>query len=228
MKKCLICADPLSGELTWSSFFTTTNVSKVCLVCLSAFEEIRGPQCDLCGRLSSQRNCQDCKQWLNFYNGKDVLIKNMSLFSYNEFMQAFMTQWKYRGDYCLGNVFRKKVLEFYRNELLNLPKNMIVIPIPLSEPRLMTRAFNQAEQIADFLPLPKKNVLVRKTSEKQAKKSRYERLLTQNPFELVNQINTPVLLVDDIYTTGRTIRHAAEVLRHGGCKSVYAFTLIRS
>ena len=37
-----------------------------------------------------------------------------------------------------------------------------------------------------------------------------------------------LLLVDDIYTTGTTIRHATQVLMEGGAKSVKAFTLIRA
>jgi len=51
--------------------------------------------------------------------------------------------------------------------------------------------------------------------------------MTVNPFNLVKSLNNPVLLVDDIYTTGRTLRHAAQLLKEAGCQEVYALTLCR-
>lgn len=36
-----------------------------------------------------------------------------------------------------------------------------------------------------------------------------------------------ILLVDDIYTTGSTLRHAATMLLEAGAKSVSSLTLIR-
>nr|WP_165861000.1 phosphoribosyltransferase [Lactiplantibacillus pentosus] len=36
-----------------------------------------------------------------------------------------------------------------------------------------------------------------------------------------------ILIVDDIYTTGRTIRHAASLLLENGAKSVTGLTLAR-
>ena len=40
--------------------------------------------------------------------------------------------------------------------------------------------------------------------------------------------NTTYILVDDIYTTGTTLRHAAAVLKEAGAGRVEAVTLIRA
>ena len=40
--------------------------------------------------------------------------------------------------------------------------------------------------------------------------------------------NTTYILIDDIYTTGTTLRHAATVLREAGAERVEAVTLIRA
>jgi len=93
--------------------------------------------------------------------------------------------------------------------------------------RLQERGFNQAEVLAAFLPIENRSLLTRIHSEKQSKMTRSERISTKNPFEIVGHINKKVILVDDIYTTGRTLRHAATLLKEHGCPQVYAYTLIR-
>src|SRR5690625_1097913 len=77
------------------------------------------------------------------------------------------------------------------------------------------------------LPAENKDILTRIHSEKQSKKTRSERLSADNPFVAAKKVNKPVILVDDIYTTGTTLRHAATLLKEQGCPEVYAYTLIR-
>ncbi len=104
----------------------------------------------------------------------------------------------------------------------------LIVPIPLSDERLYERAFNQAEVIAKWIQPEIDLILRREHREKQSKKSRHERITSKNPFILTKTINKPVLLVDDIYTTGTTLRHASTMLKKHGCPRVDAFTLIRS
>lgn len=65
----------------------------------------------------------------------------------------------------------------------------------------------------------------------QSKKTRKERMRLQQPFAIKKKTkkikNCSVILVDDIYTTGRTLFHAAAVINDCYPKSLNTFTLAR-
>ena len=66
----------------------------------------------------------------------------------------------------------------------------------------------------------------------QSAKNRAQRLLTPQPFTLAPQAKDlchgqRVLLLDDVYTTGRTLRHAATQINLTGAKAVTSLTLAR-
>ena len=198
----------------------------LCSECKQGLEWINGNRCDRCSRNTIEKRCPDC-QWWEKQEEIDSLLFNYSIFSYNALMKEIIAKWKYRGDYYVGYVFENYVKEAFRKKYSFLKKNGLVVPIPLSEERLLDRGFNQAKMIADFLPIETKEILTRLHGEKQSKKSRKERITTENPFFIRETINKPVLLVDDIYTTGTTLRHAARLLKEHGCPNVYALTLVR-
>lgn len=158
---------------------------------------------------------------------EDPLTRNVSIYTYNPLMREIIAKWKYRGDYMLIHMFRHIVRDTFLKQFTSIAKKALIVPIPLSHDRLLERGFNQAEALAHMLPGSQGNILMRTHSEKQSKKTRVERLSSQNPFAMKKKINKPVILVDDIYTTGMTLRHAAAILRKNGCPVVYAFTLIR-
>ncbi len=142
-------------------------------------------------------------------------------------MQDVIAKWKYRGDYILGTAFKQDFIRSFSKRFSFLKKEALLVPIPLSKERMHERGFNQAKVLAEFLPRPCEDILTRVDSEKQSKKSREERIYTANPFNLTKIVNKPVILVDDIYTTGTTLRHAGTILKAHGCPEVYALTLIR-
>ena len=118
----------------------------------------------------------------------------------------------------------KKLLKHY--------PNAVVCPIPLSEKRQQTRGFNQVEAILSEANIPYKCLLKKKIdTSAQAKKTRDERLLMPQPFEVnvdKNKImNQEIILVDDVYTTGRTMFYAAECLLPYQPKKIRTFTLAR-
>ncbi|QUL54562.1 ComF family protein [Paenibacillus tritici] len=141
----------------------------------------------------------------------------------------------------------------------NLWQADLLVPVPVSTVRLLERGFNQAEQLAavlcrsrDLLQLP---LLVRTHhTAKQSFKSRSERLadmkhaFTGNTDEgvlhrLREQLDATafrgqqrplrIIIIDDIYTTGSTIRACADAL-HRLCESmgctaeIYSLTWARS
>jgi len=102
----------------------------------------------------------------------------------------------------------------------------------LSQERLYERGFNQAEALILEAGFKSTTLLTRIHTEKQSKKSRTDRIHLPQVFQFDSNRSIPlegkdVLLVDDIYTTGSTLRHAAKILLEHGAKKVDSFTLAR-
>lgn len=230
MNNCLWCHEKIIEELNWSTIFVGNKSTKVCAQCYEGFSFINQKRCRKCFKKTSVSPCDDCRRWDKFYEGRDPLKRNIATFTYNNFMKAVIAKWKYRGDFELIHMFSdpiKKSISTYFHDIL---KKAIIVPIPLSDERLQERGFNQASAIAHQITRDKnkvKNILVRVHNEKQSKKNRFQRIYRKNPFKLRKKTNKTVILVDDIYTTGTTLRHAASLLKQKGCPAIYSYSLIR-
>lgn len=131
----------------------------------------------------------------------------------------------------------------------------LLVPVPVSEPRLQERGFNQAERLADVLSrsrgIPQLPLLIRTHhTGKQSFKHRAERLVDMkhafaaNPeaFRHLTELAEPslslvrpfrIIIVDDIYTTGSTVRSCADVISEvavacGLRTEIYALTWARA
>jgi ComF family protein len=108
-----------------------------------------------------------------------------------------------------------------------LPK-LLVVPVPLHAEKLQTRGFNQAELIAASfcqitnLPLRPHGLTRTRSTAAQAGLSKSDRqqnlrdAFTLGPDFLRQLPRQPVLLLDDIYTTGATARSAIATLNQAG------------
>lgn len=238
---CLYCHEEIRPSITWESLFLGPENQLLCESCLSKLDRIEGETCRICGRPFSKMAdsykkgeiCLDCLRWEERDEWRGVLTQNISLFIYNEFLKEIIARYKYRGDYELVKIF---VPEF-KKTLQTIDYDWLV-PIPLSEKRLYERGFNQSEALLREAREEYKLFLQRIHSEKQAKKSRLERIQSPNVFTLNHSRFTEeqhsnkitgktILLIDDIYTTGTTLRQAATVLRQAGAKSVLSLTIAR-
>ncbi|MBW1605965.1 ComF family protein [Lactobacillus sp. Sy-1] len=137
-----------------------------------------------------------------------------------------MHRYKFVGDYQLRNVFLEQMSNYA------LATKRLVVPIPLTPGTLQKRAFNQT---LGLLSVPTFQCLETKGLHKQtdqSKRGREQRKAMKQPFKLVAEladqvVGQDVLIVDDVYTTGTTIRFAAQLLVESGAKSVRGLTLAR-
>lgn len=224
---CLLCEKEIVPVVTWTSLFMAEKKVLICPLCEKKFQKIEGGSCGICGKQSEVETCHDCLRWNEEVEWMGALKKNISLYAYNDWMKEMMARWKFRGDIVLIQIFQEQIREAW--EQVAQEVNLIV-PIPLSEERFYERGFNQAEEIAKLLPYPYEEHLIRIHSEKQSKKNRLERITGENVFRFKQGgevIGKNILLVDDIYTTGTTIRHAASTLKNHGAKDIFSFTIAR-
>ncbi|WP_052087946.1 ComF family protein [Paenibacillus wynnii] len=206
--------------------------------------------------------------------------------AYNSVMREWLGQYKYRGneryapilglmlekayqmlkvqheDVVYQNTFirPRSAFPFRRSPSIVSWKADLLVPVPVSEPRLIERGFNQAERLAAELSwrtgIPLLPLLVRTHhTDKQSFKGRAERLtnmkhafgpnssISEDYFNWLMGItafhdtNYPrpvrIIIVDDIYTTGSTIRACAESVRQmteacGFRSDIYSLTWARS
>src|SRR5699024_6068609 len=115
--------------------------------------------CSRCSKYTESKLCEDCKEWDTIYNQNSPLTKNISLFKYNDFIKEVITKWKYRGDYVLAHVFKNSLTDHFY-DFFPIRK-ILIVPIPLSNDRLLERGFNQAEVLANLLPGKVEKLLTR-------------------------------------------------------------------
>ncbi|MHC2833219.1 phosphoribosyltransferase family protein [Bacillus sp. F9_6S_D1_P_5] len=232
---CLLCDEYMLETVSWYTFFVKSHKKYVCNRCERKLSYIIGEICIECGRpledLPSEYKendiCVDCVRWIN--EDKYRPFKNRSLYVYDDEMKEIVTQFKFRGDAELVHVFHQSFRELFQKYFTNVST---VIAVPLSRERQYERGFNQAELLATCLPV---NIsypsLRRRETEKQSKKTRKERLSGSNPFYFQGEEmfhGQHILLVDDVYTTGITVRQIGSLLYNRGAREVSSLTLCRS
>jgi competence protein ComFC len=221
---CKVCSGEFSPTISWGTVLFIETQPAICERCRNKLQRITGPLCTICGRpMPKTMTCNDCQK-----HQQNVLRKNRSLFTYTETTKELMNRFKFRGDAELASIFQKDFKQLFRNEF-NFTNT--IIPIPLSAERHYERGFNQAELLARLLDKPITDVLVKAHQEKKSKKGKTARLLENNPFFItkVGVVKSMhILLIDDIYTTGTTVRNASEILLKAGAESCSSMTLIRS
>jgi competence protein ComFC len=231
--QCLNCFEVIAPIIGWRALFSPEKEQLLCPNCEGRLEKISGETCRVCSRPFSNLAemfrhgdmCHDCKRWEEDEQWKGYLEKNVSLYLYNDFLKELIARYKFRGDYVLAKVFAEPL-----KELIHSMNADLLVPIPLSKERLYERGFNQAAALLVEAGYPTPDILSRIHSEKQSKKSRSDRIQLPQVFEInpsTSLQNKKVVLMDDIYTTGSTLRHAAKLIKEAGAASVQALTLAR-
>lgn len=164
--------------------------------------------------------CHDCllklQPVLNSFFIDDV--ECFHIYFYNEKVQELLYQFKGCKDYELKTIF----LEYFRYYLNLKFHNYEIVPAPSNAESDKERGFNHVEEIFGSLRL-KINKCIHKTKAvKQAdlntkQRENIEKFLIIDDVDLRNK---KVLLVDDVYTTGSTIRAMIKLVKGKGAKKI--------
>ena len=149
-----------------------------------------------------------------------------SFFHYSGPVQKAIKALKYRYVSDLAEEFISLV-PFLPSTIYD--QRSILVPVPLHLSRLRYRGFNQAEELGKLLRIPMRTDILRRTkaTQPQAEMKRSERLENMKNVFDAHDIIDDILLFDDVFTTGATMRSAANVLKRAGAKRVWAVTIAR-
>lgn len=174
---------------------------------------------------------------------------------HDAFAKKIVWEIKYRGNTKLANIIGKLLCEkilhkiaegcFFGDQLFGPHEKILVIPIPISARRLKHRGFSQTELIAkamlehipedlreSFLYRPDILEKIKETPPQASLGSRASRLSNLfGAFALKNAEiaatihGKNIILIDDVITTGATMKEVAGTLLDAGAKSITGFAI---
>lgn len=168
-----------------------------------------------------------------------------SLGVYKDPLRSAIQQLKYKGIKELAEILVNITLEYwvkYQPFLLDQIKKdkgngWAVIPVPLHWWRANSRGYNQSSLIGQILSKSLglgysealRRIRFTKSQTKLKGKQRRENIFGAFEISLDYEPRTmnSVLLIDDVWTTGSTMRECCYILKRNGAKKVWAITLAR-
>jgi ComF family protein len=156
-------------------------------------------------------------------------------FRYDHPLDLLEARFKFRGDLAAGRVLAELMIERARFELPAMPALLVAVPLHVS--RLRERGYNQAFELAKplarALGVALDRDLLQRTRATPAQTgldaaARRRNLRGAFAVEKRREMPSHVVLLDDVMTTGATLRECARTLRRAGIARVDAWALARA
>lgn len=166
-----------------------------------------------------------------------------SLGAYQDPLRLTIKKLKYSHITELADILANIILKYwvkYQPLIIKMIKKdqaeeWLVVPVPLHWYRANWRGFNQssliAKKLANGLGLEYTEVIIktRHTSPQASLKGWNRRQNVKGVFSLKSKYSmedSSVLLVDDVWTTGSTLKECCNLLKENGVKQVWALTIV--
>lgn len=119
------------------------------------------------------------------------------------------------------------------------PRVDVIVPVPLHRWRLLGRRYNQAALMGNVMSKAMGKSMVadallrtRSTPSQghlkpDERKKNVSKAFAMNPKRAANIVGKTILLIDDVYTTGATVRECAKILLAAGANEVAVLSLAR-
>ncbi len=209
------------------------------VVCHACWEQVRAQRrsyCLCCGRffqgIGEPHFCSDCLK------ARPPFSLHRSASKYEEKLKDIILLFKYHHYKVLGEELARFACQVLKEEEGLWKKVDALIPVPLHPKRRRQRGFNQALVIAEEVEkirgievrrgilLKIKNVPAQTSLEAE---DREKNVVGAFRVTKEDQIKGKrLLLIDDVYTTGATLRECSRVLKKAGAKEVKAITLAQA
>ena len=206
----------------------------LCRQCIEEIHFITEPYCHKCGHpfdfLEEHNGQLLCGRCLK--TKRSVFRLSRSAFAYDDASKNLILSFKFHDK--TENAKLLAQMMFVAGSDIFAAGVDVIMPVPLHYTRLVKRRYNQsallAQELSKLSGIKADNLsLVRhKKTKPQVELSGMERQRNvRNVFSVKNQTTVKgkrVLLIDDVLTTGATLRECAKALRQAGAKSIDTLT----
>jgi competence protein ComFC len=207
---------------------------------LSIFLDLLFPRvCIGCGR-SGTTLCAICERTI-VSQPTTLPDGTAALFDYrNPLVKKIIWRLKFHADRAMGTYLGVALYREFFRDLLSLPDHqrmpIVLVPIPLSRRKMFRKPFNHAEVIArtieeyalaDSLPVVVNTHILQKVRETKSqvetigKEERIANIANAFRAEISQkERDSTFVVIDDVVTTGATMREAKRALREAGARRV--------
>ena len=164
---------------------------------------------------------------------KNLWLNAISVLEMKDLSRDLIIRYKYYKEIPLARFFSTICCQKISETDINID---VITHIPLHWLKYLKRGFNQSslleKLISKQLGISSKTLLRRnkytKSQTKLTTKNRRKNIIGSIKAINTGQIkNKKILLIDDVYTTGSTLREASKILLNAGAYKIYVFTLAR-
>jgi ComF family protein len=219
-----------------------------CECCSALLQPLEPPLCHVCGKpfdplAHPDQVCAECRD--NRYHGPPPFAAARSLYLFEGPIRDAVYRFKYHGKTSLAAPLADLLHDYLLRQtdrLGGIPVDGIeaVVPVPLHPWRHYRRGYNQSQLLARELgrrlgcaageALRRSRFTVSQVG--LPVKERLENVsgafsVNERRLDTLDPGRRPVLVIDDVFTTGATMRECARVLRASGVPQVYVMTLAR-
>ena len=185
-------------------------------------------RCLICEEFSFSHICKRCrKDYLSpqLFKRKISNLKIFSFYRYEEIGDLIKTKHSYLGFYILNILAKLSLREFVKE--LKYKNKIYVVPI---DDKVGEFGFSHTSILAQNMKskniIPKFGSLYSKSKVKYIGQNLHFRQKNKRDFQIRNlKENSSVILVDDVITTGTTLKEAKESLEKMKIKTLFAVTL---
>ena len=210
----------------------------ICDECIEKIEFLKAPVCYHCGQPLIGVSQQSSLHLLcgNCLNKKRKIFRfSRSAFAYDDFSKKLILDFKFYDRTDLAPELAKMLL--VAGEDIFKAGVDIMVPVPLHYTRLIKRKYNQSALLAKELgkltgiEVDNFSLYKKRPTKPQVECSGAARLHNlKGAFELKNNEKfegKKVLLIDDVMTTGSTLKECTSILKKAKVKSIDALTVAR-
>ncbi len=199
------------------------NAGLICDRCWAKVDYLDLPVCGDCGQqISGNLKCPACPNENSF--------PVIALGQYIDPLKEIIHRFKYSHFRNLGYILGERLIDKHALAIMKARPD-IIISVPLHSYRLKSRGFNQAadlaDKISDSLEIQVDHnslVKLRRTRDQARLDSRSRKFNLRGSFGVINDElkGRRVLIIDDVMTTGSTIREVRKTLEEAGARPVMA------